>query len=105
MITLKSGDDKHVTIVSSNGLAEGSSPHTILPLGICLKCIKIPLHVCVGVWIAVRQVNSVFVVLELTLPCESIIVALILSLHTVLVVANVVSCSNPSSSVLLGLSI
>jgi hypothetical protein len=42
---------------------------------------------------------------ELTLPSECIVVALVLSFHRVLIVANIVTTSDPASSCLLGLSI
>ncbi len=49
-----------------------------------------------------RQVHCIFVILHRALPSECVVVASILSLHRVLVVADVVARANPSAAGLLG---
>jgi len=103
MVALEGSDDEHVTVVPGNSLAECSPSHPVLALGVCLKSIKVSLEICKGVGVAVRQVHRVLIMLKLTLPGQCIVIPLVLSLHAVLIIADVISSSYPSSSSLLSL--
>lgn len=81
MVTLESSDNKHVTIVSCNSLAKCSSSHPVLSLGISFQNIEVPLEISVCVNVTMSQVYRVLVIFKLLLPCQGIVVPLILSLH------------------------
>jgi hypothetical protein len=103
VIALECGNDQHVTVVACDCLAQRSSPHPVFALWVSLESVEVPLQVSEGVGVAVSKVNGVFVMLELALPGESVVISLVFPLHAVLIVTYVIACSNPASACLLSL--
>lgn len=97
-VTLKGGDDKHVTIIASYCLTHCSSPHSILTLWVSLKHVEVPLKISVGVWVAVRQINCILVVLKRALPGQCVVIPSIFTLHRILIIADIVADSDPPTS-------
>jgi hypothetical protein len=101
-LALERCDHQHVAVVARDCLAQGATPHTVLALGVRLQNVEVPLKVSVSIGITMREVDSVLVMLEAALPGQGVVVPRILSLHRVLVVADVTSCSDPPTPRLLG---
>jgi hypothetical protein len=70
---------EHIAGITSIGLAEHLSPQPVFGLRVVLKLSQVPLHVCVGVGIAVSKVNSVIIMLKLNTKSQSVVVAGLLS--------------------------
>mmetsp|Transcript_11932 Transcript_11932/g.20170 ORF Transcript_11932/g.20170 Transcript_11932/m.20170 type:complete len:212 (+) Transcript_11932:949-1584(+) len=97
MVALEGGHHEHVAVVACNSLAEGSSAHAALSFGVGLEGVEVALEVGEGVGVAVGEVDRVLVELELALPGQGVVVALVLPLHRVLVVADVCAGADPPS--------
>lgn len=51
-----------------------------------------------------REIGCVFIMLKLVLPGQRVVISLILSLHAVLIITDIIACSNPASPSFLCLS-
>ncbi len=95
-VALKGGNDYHLTVIACDGLGQGATSQTVLALRVLLQVVQVAYHVCIGVGVAVRQVNHVVVMVELHAKRQGIVITSILSLHGVLVVADICTPSSPS---------
>jgi hypothetical protein len=95
-VALKGGNDYHLTVIACDGLRQGATSQTVLALRVLLQVVQVANHVCIGVRVAVSQVNHVVVMVELHAKGQCVIVTSILSLHGVLVVADISTASGPS---------
>lgn len=95
-VALESRDDKHVTVVASNGLAEGFAAHPILSLRVTLELIEVATHIGEGVGVRVGEVDNVRVVFKSDRPRKRVVVPCILASHRILVVADVEATANPA---------
>lgn len=102
---MESRDDKQITVVSRDRLTKRSSPHPVFAFRVSLNSIQISLQISESIWIAVSQVNSVFIMFELALKSKSVVIPLILTVHAVLVITNVGASSDPTSACLFSLNI
>ena len=95
-------DGQHVDRVAGVRLTEQLAPKTILRHRIVLELEEVALQICEGVRIAVREVNSVKIMIELNSPGERVISASGFLRNPILIVAHITADTLPT---LAGLSI
>ena len=65
IVAAKCCHDEQIAGVASNRFTKLATLHSLLCLWVLLKFVEVALQVTEGVWVRVREVNSIIVVLEL----------------------------------------
>lgn len=74
-------------------------------LGVTLKIVQIACEICVGIGVAMCEIDCIMIMLKLYAKGEGVVVSRILPLHRILIIANIRATSVPTSTASLGFSI
>ena len=98
---MKVTDNKVITIIASNSLTKRFPIEKMIPFLIRLNFSKELLQLCVGVRIAMSDINCIIGIWKLNREIERMIKISIFSFEIILVIANIISVSKPADSLLL----